>query len=137
MDNENKTEIEIIELDLALEMDFNKIYDEVKNIGNFFRPETDMTYRVVLTGTKMIPVEKVFNAGTEKEQAVTKYALEVKTINKNKSEFIGVWEVGRGTLRKILDVLKESDKDILETYFRLKKTGTNLDTNYDIMSDEF
>lgn len=142
MENENiKVENvdldEEIVLDLDSEADFAKLYDNVKNIGNYFKPETDMTYRVILTNSKITPVERVFNEGTEKENKVIKYSLDVKAVNKNKSEFTGAWEVGSATLRKILDIIKESAKKSTETYFRLKKTGSGLSTDYDIMSDEF
>lgn len=124
-------------LDLDLESDFEKLYDNIKNVGNYFKPEIDMTYKIILIDSKITPVERVFNAGTEKENKVIKYSLNVKAINKNKSEFEGLWEVGSMTLRKIMDIIKESEKKYTETFFRLKKTGSGLKTDYDIMEDEF
>ena len=129
--------LELIELDLDNEQQFTEIYSEVKNIGNYFKPENDVTYKINLTSSIISPITKIF-AREGVGQTVKKYVLTIKAISgKDKSVYEGVWEAGSATLKKVLDIISESPKKSTEVYFRMKKTGTGLQTDYDIMSDEF
>ena len=129
--------LELIELDLDNEQQFTELYSEVKNIGNYFKPENDITYKINLTSSIINPITKIFTRDGL-DQTVKKYILNIKAISgKDKSVYEGIWEVGTATLKKILDIIKEKDKKSIEVYLRMKKTGVGLQTDYDIMSDEF
>lgn len=129
--------LELIELDLDNEQQFTEIYSEVKNIGNYFKPENDVTYKINLTSSIISPITKIFSREGV-DQTVKKYVLTIRAISgKDKSVYEGVWEAGSATLKKVLDIILESPKKSTEVYFRMKKTGIGLQTDYDIMSDEF
>lgn len=92
--------------------------------GDYFKPENDVTYKVVLNSPKVIKVEKVFADGP-----ITKFAIDVTISDKNGEVFNGLWEVGTTILKTIM---KKYDKDAV---FKVTKTGAGLDTKYNIVAD--
>lgn len=138
MENEfevKKTEVELEELgmlDLDNENDLNTIEEELGSGNMFFNPDSNKTYKINLTDSKTQFITKIF-----KDEEIKKVSLQIKAIDRDKNEFVGVWECGFGTFRKIVKILKSSDKKSTETAFKMTKTGSGLETRYDIVADDF
>jgi len=130
-------EIEELYYNLDNKEDFEKIDSEIQFNNTFFKPAYNVIYKINLTSAKIIPITKTFKHEGEADQVAQKYALEIHSTDKDRNVFEGVWEIGSGTLRKILDCLKESQEKVTETYFKLKKSGSGLNTTYDVISEDF
>jgi hypothetical protein len=131
-------DIELINWDTANEEVYNLDVDRqklMKKIGDntFFNPENDKTYTITLTTPTIVPVTKTFTKNGV-EQEMKKFLLQIKAIDRDKNEFEGTWEIGSGTLRKIVNIFKANEKAI-EIFFNLTKTGSGLDTKYNIVRE--
>lgn len=111
-------------LDLENEEDRKQIETELNSGSMYFRPESDVTYKVTLLSPKVEVVDKEFDG-----DHITKYALQIKAINKNGSEFEGIWEVGKSVLEPIF---KNYTKDAV---FKITKTGSGKETRYSVVAD--
>ena len=114
--------------DLDIEEDFEKLEDEIKCDGLFFKPEEDVTYKIKLTTTHIRRVEKTFENNGEKE-VVIKYELGISAKGSDKSDFIGVWEVGKSVLNPIM---KNWEKGAI---FNVSRTGSGKKTRYSVSKD--
>lgn len=110
--------------DLEDELDREKLEKELNSGSNFFKPEVDTTYKVVLTSPRLKEVVKVFDG-----EEVIKYAIQVKAVKKDGTEFEGFWEVGRSVIEPIF---KNYSKDQV---FKITKTGSGKDTRYSVVAD--
>lgn len=106
------------------ESDREELGKEINSSSIYFKPEKDVTYKVILTSPMVQKVEKQFNDGP-----VTKYVIAVKTENKAGEVFEGLWEVG---ITIIDAIFKNYSKDVV---FKITKTGTGLDTKYSVIAD--
>jgi len=125
-----------VELDLDNDNDFNIIEEELGQGNMFFNPDSNKTYKIVLTSSKTKFIDKIFIKNGE-EETIKKLILQIKAVDRDKNEFLGVWECGVGTFRKIIKVLKDSKENACNTPFKMTKTGSGLDTRYDIVADDF
>ena len=125
MNNEQKVEdIEVIDLDLDNPEDKQKLESETAGQSNYFKPEKDVTYKLILTSSKVIPVEKTFE-----DKTLTKYQLQIKAENAKGEKFCGIWEVGTTVMNTIVKGYG------VGAVFKVTKTGTGLDTRYAIIKD--
>lgn len=123
-------------LDLDNENDLNVIEEELGSDSMFFKPDSNKTYKIVLTSSKTEFVNKTFLKNGE-EETIKKIVLQIKALDRDKKEFIGIWECGIGTFRKIFKVIKDSKENAVNTSFKMTKTGSGLETRYDIVADDF
>jgi len=137
----DKQNIEVTELDLEnqdmydMDKDRDRIIEELGQTNNFFTPVANKTYKIILTSPTVIPITKTFvKNGVEEE--MKKFLLQIKAIDRDKNEFDGTWEIGSGTLRKIVKIF-EPYKKSTEIYFKMTKSGAGIDTRYDIVGDDF
>jgi len=125
MNNENKNEQkELITFDLDNENDIKELNENVLVTSDYFKIEEGVTYKIELTSTKIGQVEKVFDDNT-----TIKYVLQIKSINSNKGEYSGEWEVGSGILKTIVSNYEKG------AVFKVSRTGTGLDTRYSVLKD--
>jgi len=126
---ETKTEQETQEkekivYDLIEKEDLIKLEKQLKSDEMFLRIDENVTYKILLTSSKVTQVEKTFG-----DDIVVKYQLNVSCRGSNGSEFEGIWEVGKG----ILDyVFKKYSKDAI---FNVSKKGAGVNTRYSINKD--
>ena len=110
--------------DLAIEEDMKVLNDELNKGSIYFKPETNITYKVSLTSSLIKEVKKEWEGDT-----YFKYAINVKTISENGIIFEGIWEIGKMVLSTIA---KNYDKD---ASFKVTKTGAGKETRYNIVKD--
>lgn len=129
---------EVVKFDLNNKDDVKAVEEELSKMSVFFKPENDVVYRINLTSSEMMPVTKEFKKKNDEVQIRTQYSINIHAIDKDKREFNGIWEIGIKTFKKVFAVLKEQpDKDVTKISFRLRKAGQGIETDYDIMSEEF
>jgi len=92
--------------------------------SNFFKPEPDKTYKVIVTSPKIERVVKEFNNDT-----VVKHQLQIRSQDKEGEVFEGIWEVGISVLNPIV---KSYSPD---TVYKITKTGTGTNTRYSVVVD--
>ena len=129
MDNKNKIEEayvndESIEYDLSNEEDMKVLSEELNKGSIYFKPVNGVTYKISLTSTIIKEVKKEWEGDT-----FIKYAINIKSIDSNKEEFKGIWEVGKLILSTIA---KNYEK---EATFKVTKTGSGKETRYNIVKD--
>lgn len=112
-----------------IEEDKELLEEELKSNGLYFNLEEGVTYKVRLTTTKVQKVEKTFERDGEEPDVVTKYVLGIAAKGSDKSEFEGLWEVGKGILNPIF---KDYEKGAV---FNVSKTGKGLKTRYSVSKD--
>jgi hypothetical protein len=104
------------------EKDVKELETELK--GDYFNPENDITYKVILNSPVIIPVIKEFDNGP-----ITKYSVDATISDKNGEVFKGLWEVGATVIKVIA---KNYEKDAV---FKITKTGEGLKTRYSVVCD--
>ena len=125
MGNEkNNEQKELMTFDLENENDVKELNENVLNNSEFFKIEEGVTYKIELTSTKIGQVEKVFD-----DKTTLKYVLQIKSINSNKEEYIGEWEVGSGVLKIIVQSYEKG------AVYKVTRTGSGLDTRYAVVKD--
>jgi hypothetical protein len=125
MNTEHKVEeIEVYELDLENLEDRNKLEAETQGNNSYWKPENDVTYKVLLTSSKIVPVEKTFE-----DKTLTKYQMKIKAENSKKQVFEGIWEVGSKVMQSIVKGYEPT------AVFKITKSGSGLDTRYNIIKD--
>ena len=105
-----------------------ELEEELKG-GNFFQMEEGVTYKVKLTSTKVTKINKKFEHEDGSIDDVIKYGLNITAKGSDKSEFEGVWEVGKTILAQ---VFKLYETDVV---FNCSKTGKGLKTRYSVNKD--
>lgn len=125
-EEENTTE-EII-YDLEDSEDFEKLYEEIKSNGLYFKLEEDVTYKIKLNSTNIRPIEKTFENNGEIDKII-KYELGITAKGSDGSIFEGVWEVGKSVLNPIM---KNYETDAV---FNVSRTGTGKKTRYSVSKD--
>jgi len=110
--------------DLAEEESRKELEKELGQEANFFRPLNDITYKIKLLDTKVSEIDKIFNG-----EHITKYLIKIYSVDKDKNEFTGIWEVGVGVLRKIFKLYEE------KAVFAVTKTGAGQETRYNVVKD--
>lgn len=111
--------------DLEDEKDREELGEELNSGSMFFKPVSNISYKVRLTDSKIKTVFKKFADGNE----IIKYELCITAKGSDKTEFEGVWQVGKQVAKAIFD---DYEKDAV---FNIKKTGSGLDTRYSITKD--
>jgi len=131
MENENKNEQkEVTTFDLDNAADIKELSENVLNNGNFFKIDEDVTYKIELTSPKIKPIIKTFlDSKTQENKEITKYVLQIKSVNTKKEKYEGEWEVGSGILKTIVS---KYEKDAV---FKVSRTGTGMDTKYAVLKD--
>jgi len=129
MENKNKIEEAYVteeckEYDLANEEDMKSLSEELGKGSMYFKPETNITYKVSLTSGIVKEVKKEWEGDT-----FIKYAINIKSINERNEEFEGIWEVGKMILSIIA---KNYGTDIS---FNVTKTGSGKETRYNVVKD--
>jgi len=119
---------EINDIVFDLEEDKDLLKEELKG-GAFFSLEEGITYKIKLTTTKVRRLEKVFPKEDGEDDKVIKYELGIEAKGSDKSEFLGVWEVGRAVLDTIF---KGYEKDAV---FNVSRTGKGMKTRYSVSKD--
>ena len=127
-ENTNKNnELDIV-FDLEESRDFEKLAEIIKSESMYFRLEEDITYKIKLTTSKIREVEKTFENNGEIDKVI-KYELGIIAKGSDKSEFVGLWEVGKSVLNPIM---KNYEKDVL---FNVSRTGSGKKTRYSVSKD--
>lgn len=121
---EKNTENEKIIYDLENKKDLEELEKQMKSNDMFLRLEENITYKIILTSSKIEQIEKIFN-----NDIVIKYQLIVSSRGSDKSEFVGIWEVGKGILNY---VSKNYSKNAI---FNVLKKGIGVNTRYSINKD--
>ena len=124
-------------LDLENDNDLNVLDENINKVSIFFKPEENKEYLIKLTETKIKAVKSVFEKEGEEPKESQKWELVINALDKDKTEFNGLWQVSNPVMKKIRQVLLDSKKSVLETPLRIKKTGKGKQTQYDVMSNEF
>jgi hypothetical protein len=104
--------------------DIEQLAEELEKGSMYFKPLTNVNYKFSLTSSNVRELNKTFNG-----EEITKYELSITAKGSDKTEFTGVWEVGRGVLKQIYKDYEEN------AVFNLKKTGSGQDTKYAITKD--
>lgn len=110
--------------DLSSEEDRKKLEQEFTKQSSFFKPESDVTYKVQLTSPKVSEVIKEFG-----DDKVLKYVLNIQASNKDGETFTGTWEVGKSVLEPIFKGYEAN------ATFKITKTGSGKDTRYSVVKD--
>jgi len=125
MNTEQKVlDIEVIELDLENLEDRTKLEQDTTVQSNYWKPEKDVTYKVILTSSKILPVEKTFE-----DKTLTKYQMQIKAEDAKKRTFEGIWEVGSTVMNAISKNYEST------AVFKITKTGTGIETRYAVVKD--
>lgn len=114
--------------DLDNSKDMEDLSGDLGTGGMYFKPEEGKTYKVTLQNKRVIRVEKDFDGDKQ-----IKYQLNITARGSDKSEFDGVWEVGRGIMRTIKEsIIKDNENN---PRFNVSKTGTGIKTRYSVNRD--
>lgn len=128
MVNENsKMNTELMDFDLENKSDLEKLEQEFSSQGNFFKPESDVTYKVILTSSKLPSIQKVFN-----EDTVTKYIAQIRAENAKGIKFEGTWEIGSTVANAFVKGYKESG---INAVYKITKSGSGKETRYNVVKD--
>lgn len=120
----NEEQKELITFDLTNETDIKELNETILNTSEYFKLEEDITYKIELTSSVIEQVEKIFD-----DKTTTKHILQIKSINSNKEEYVGPWEVGSSVLKCIA---KEYEKGAT---FKVTRTGNGQKTRYAVLKD--
>jgi len=123
MDEEKEQEKSVFNLENKEDKE-QLLKDSESGSSNFFKPEPDTTYKVIVTSPKIERVVKEFDNDT-----VIKHQLQVKTQDKDGNIFEGIWEVGTSVLNPIVKNYSPQ-----QTY-KITKTGTGKSTRYNVVVD--
>lgn len=104
--------------------DIEQLAEELEKGSMYFKPLPNVNYKFSLTSSNVRELNKVFEG-----EEIIKYELSITAKGSDKSEFEGIWEVGRGVLKSIY---KDYEPNAV---FNLKKTGSGLETKYSITKD--
>ena len=128
MVNENtQSDIEVMDFDLENIEDLEKLEQHFASQSNYFKPESDVTYKVILMSSKMPSIQKVF-----KEDTVTKYLAQVEATNAKGIKFAGTWEIGSTIASAFVKGYRESG---LKAVYKITKTGSGKETKYNVVKD--
>lgn len=125
---EYKKEEEKKEIIFDIEEDKNLLEEELKTDSLYFRLEENVTYKIRLTSTKIQRIEKTFEKNGEKETN-NKYLISIIAKGSNKTEFEGLWEVGKSILNPIVKNYETG------AIFNVSKSGTGTNTRYSVNKD--
>jgi len=120
---EQKEQKEQIIFNIENEEDRTKLLKDSES-SNYFKPESDTTYKVIVTSPKIEQVIKEFDNDT-----VVKHQLQIRAQDKDGNIFEGIWEVGTSVLNPI--VKSYSPK----TVYKITKTGSGKSTRYSVIVD--
>ena len=102
-----------------------EVLGEELNAGSmYFKPQVNISYKIRLLSPNVKEVEKTFE-----DKTITKYELSISAKGSDKSEFEGLWEVGRNVLKSIFDDYEAS------AVYNIKKTGSGIETRYSVTKD--
>jgi hypothetical protein len=104
--------------------DKEKLREELEKVSLFFRIEEGVTYKVKLNSTKVEKVEKEFEGDKS-----FKYQINITAKGSDKSEFTGIWEVGKSILEPIFKYYEEG------VVFAVSKSGKGRETRYSVVKD--
>jgi len=124
-----ETGAEQIVFDLKDEKERENLISELGSGNMYFKPDPGIAYKILLTDSKVIRVDKQFPREDGTVENIVKYGIQIKGKGADKSEFEGLWEVGSTVLNAIA---KDYDENAT---FTITKTGTGLHTKYNIVKD--
>lgn len=128
-EQENGKEQEDQVFNLENPEDFKELYAEINKGSKFFKIDEGVTYKVTLASAKIPTTLKTFEDGT-----VLKYCLGITSKGSDESTFEGIWEIGPGVLKQILESFKKNGVEV-GAVFNVSKTGKGLDTRYQVNKD--
>jgi len=102
--------------------DREKLEEEIASGSQYFKPDSDVTYKIKLTSPHVRKVEKEFDG-----EKITKYQIGISAKGKDGSEFEGIWEVGKQVINPIFKNYQGED-----TEFLVSKTGKGTNTRYSV-----
>ena len=118
---------ESYDIDLADNKVLTEFEQEVANTSGFFKPESDKSYKIKFTSSKLKAVEKAFKDGPK-----IKYQANISALTKDGSKFEGIWEIGPQLADVFVKGYKESG---LNTVYVYTKTGNGLETKHNLVKD--
>lgn len=112
--------------DLGSKDDQEQLVEKLNAIGNYFKPELDMAYKIILTSPKIEEKKKEWADG----KISTQYELQIIAKGQNGFKFEGIWGVGVTVLNEIAKNYKD-----LNTTYTIKKTKMKDQIRYSVISD--
>jgi len=128
----NETENEKV-FDLENAKDFEEVFDEVSK-SKFFTLEEDITYKVIMVSSKVVPITSEFKNTSGESVTSMKYSMGIVAKGSDESKFEGVWEAPQSVLKLILKSFKNK-KFEKGSIFNVSKTGSGLKTRYSVNKD--
>jgi len=108
------------------EVDMEVLIEELNKGSEYFKPEDGVTYKFKLKDIQIKPIQK-----QNKENPFVKYAMNIEARNKNGVVWDGVWEAPKIVMAAVAKSYKKNNN----MNFTLQKTGTGMDTKYNVTED--